>query len=63
MKTVLTLILCMFMSLTIATITIASDPTEQKDHAGTLNMTMDQVLDEVEKIYTSAGFPPSKPWK
>jgi len=56
MKTIPALILCMLMSMTIATIAVASDTTEQKDQTGTLNLTMDQVLDEVEKVYTSAGF-------
>ncbi|MEN8244524.1 MAG: outer membrane lipoprotein carrier protein LolA [Thermodesulfobacteriota bacterium] len=56
MKTIPVLILCMLMSLTIAAIAVASDTAEQKDQTGTLNMTMDQVLDEVEKVYTSAGF-------
>ena len=56
MKTISTLILCMLMALTIATIAVASDTAKQKDQAGTLNMTVDQVLDEVEKVYTSAGF-------
>ena len=56
MKTIPALILCMLMSMTIATIAVASDTAEQKDQTGTLNLTMDQVLDEVEKVYTSAGF-------
>lgn len=56
MKTIPALILCMLMSLTIAAIAAASDTTEQKDQTGTLDMTVDQVLDEVEKVYTSAGF-------
>jgi len=56
MKTIPSLILCMLMSMTIAAIVVASDSAEQKDQAGTLNMTVDQVLDEVEKVYTSAGF-------
>lgn len=56
MKTIPALILCTLMSLTTAAIAVASDTDEQKDRTGTLNMTMDQVLDEVEKVYTSAGF-------
>jgi len=56
MKTIPALILCMFMSLTIATIAVASDTAKQKDQTGTLTMSVDQVLDEVEKVYTSAGF-------
>ena len=52
----LVLILSLAVSLVLPIAAPADDATGQKDRAGTLNMTVDQVLDEVEKIYTAAGF-------
>ena len=34
----------------------AADTVQQADQPGTLKMSVDQILDEVEKIYTAAGF-------
>ena len=56
MKTIPTLILCMLMSLAIATTADAGNTAAQKDPSGTLNMSVDQILDEVEKVYTATGF-------
>ena len=52
----LALIFSMMIPLMLATAALASDEAEQKDQVGTLNMRVDQILDEVEKIYTVAGF-------
>ena len=52
----LTLILSTVVSLTLPFASPANDAAGQKDQVGTLNMSVDQVLDEVEKIYTAAGF-------
>lgn len=35
---------------------LAGDAVEQNDQAGTLKLSVDQILDEVEKVYTAAGF-------
>lgn len=52
----LTLILSMVVSLILPFASLAGDAAGQKDQVGTLNMRVDQVLDEVEKIYTATGF-------
>jgi outer membrane lipoprotein carrier protein len=46
----------MVVSLLLPTASLSSDAVEQKDQVGTLNMSVDQILDKVEEIYTKAGF-------
>ena len=52
----ISLITCLLLGFALPTTVFAVDTVEQKDQVGTLNMSMDQVLDKVEKIYTAAGF-------
>jgi outer membrane lipoprotein carrier protein len=43
-------------SLLLSSASLAVDESGQKDQPGTLHMRVDQILDEVEKIYTTSGF-------
>ena len=52
----LALILIMVVSLVPPAAALADEAVDQKDQPGTLNMSVDQILDEVEKIYTKSGF-------
>ena len=56
MTRILALNFCMVVSLILSIASFADDAVGQKDRAGTLNLSVDQVLDEVEKIYTKSGF-------
>ena len=50
------LILCILSTLALAATSLADTVVEQKDQAGDLKLSIDQILDEVEKVYTAAGF-------
>lgn len=56
MKIKKVLILCILSALAFTATSLADNAVEQKDQAGTLDMSVDQILDEVEKVYTAAGF-------
>ena len=50
------LILCILSTLALTATSLADTVVEQKDQAGDLKLSIDQILDEVEKVYTAAGF-------
>jgi outer membrane lipoprotein carrier protein len=50
------IITCLLLAFALPTTIFAVDTVEQKDQRGTLSMSVDQILDEVEKIYTKSGF-------
>ena len=50
------LILCILSTLALTATSLADTVVEQKDQAGALKLSVDQILDEVEKVYTAAGF-------
>jgi len=50
------LILCILSALALTATSLADTVVEQKDQAGALKLSVDQILDEVEKVYTAAGF-------
>ena len=50
------LILWLLSTLALTATSLADTVVEQKDQAGALKLSVDQILDEVEKIYTAAGF-------
>jgi len=50
------LILCILSTLALTAMSLAGTVVEQKDQAGALKLSVDQILDEVEKVYTAAGF-------
>ena len=50
------LITCLLLAFALPTTIFAVDTVGQKDQRGTLSMSVDQILDEVEKIYTKSGF-------
>ena len=56
MKITYAIITSMLLSILLTTPSFAGDEGGQKDQAGTLDMSRDQILDRVEKIYTAAGF-------
>ena len=50
------LIFCILSTLALTAMSLAGTVVEQKDQAGALKLSVDQILDEVEKVYTAAGF-------
>lgn len=56
MKIIHVLILCILSTLALTAMSLAGTVVEQKDQAGALKLSVDQILDEVEKVYTAAGF-------
>ncbi len=56
MKIKKVLILCILSTLALTATSVADTVVEQKDQAGALKLSVDQILDEVEKVYTAAGF-------
>ena len=50
------IIRCLLMLLAVPAGLFAADTVQQSDQPGTLTMSVDQILDEVEKVYTAAGF-------
>ena len=50
------IILCILSTLALTATSLADTVVEQKDQAGALKLSVDQILDEVEKVYTAAGF-------
>ncbi len=56
MKIKKVLILCILSALALTATSLADTVVEQKDQAGALKLSVDQILDEVEKVYTAAGF-------
>jgi outer membrane lipoprotein carrier protein len=50
------LILCILSTLALTATSLADTVVEQKDQAGALKLSVDQILDQVEKVYTAAGF-------
>jgi outer membrane lipoprotein carrier protein len=56
MKIKKVLILCILSALALTATSLADTVVEQKDQAGALKLSVDQILDQVEKVYTAAGF-------
>jgi outer membrane lipoprotein carrier protein len=52
----MTLIGWLLISLAMPAALPAAETTSQADQPGTLSLSVDQILDEVEKVYTAAGF-------
>jgi outer membrane lipoprotein carrier protein len=50
------ILISLLFSLMLSSTALAVEASGQKDQPGTLNMSVDQILDEVEKIYTKSGF-------
>ncbi|MBW2297638.1 MAG: outer membrane lipoprotein carrier protein LolA [Deltaproteobacteria bacterium] len=50
------IISCLLIALAIAAASFAGETVDSGNQPGTLNMSVDQILDEVEKIYTASGF-------
>ena len=52
----ITFITCLLMTFVMVTAAVAEDAVDQKGQPGTLDMSVDQILDEMENVYTAAGF-------
>ena len=56
MTKIFSIVSCLLLTLAFAAVAVAGNTDDGENQPGTLNMSVDQILDEVEKVYTASGF-------